>query len=78
MGKLSKDYIKKHKAWTAYANKELDAGRKPIKFKDYKTESVYYKGITKPTYESQMKAAGVDWSKDRPTARLKRQAKKGK
>ena len=33
---MASAYIKRHESWQKYAKKELDAGRKPIKFKDWK------------------------------------------
>jgi len=74
----NKKYINRHRKWQAYATKELAHGRKPIKFKDYVAEAlepVYFKGITRPTIEAQLKAAGVDWKKDKPTAKFKRKKK---
>ena len=53
----NKRYIQRHKKYQKYANKELDEGRIPVKFKDYETEPVYFKGITKQSYESRMKQA---------------------
>jgi hypothetical protein len=65
-------YIQRHKAFQKYAEKEMNAGRRPMKFKDFKIEDVYFRGASRPTYESQMKAAGIDWEKEKPSARLKR------
>ena len=76
------DYIKRHKSWQKYAKKELSLGRKPRPFKNWKpelkkkkTESVYFRGIKKESYESRLKRAGIDWEKDKPSARLKRSKK---
>lgn len=69
---VDKVKIKRHKDWQRYANKELDKRKAPIKFKDYTEEPVYYGKFSKPTAESQLKAAGIDWNKDKPTARLTR------
>lgn len=68
----NKEYIARHKAYQKYAEDEMKAGRRPMKMKNFKLESVYMKNIKKPTYESQLKAAGIDWEKDKPSARLKR------
>ena len=67
--KALKAHIKKHEEWQKYANKELAAGRKPTKFKDWKTAPGYY-GVRKQTAESRLKAAGID------PARFKRKKKK--
>jgi len=81
---MASDYIERHKSWQKYANKEIKAGRKPVAFKHWrkelkskpkpkkKTESVYFKGIKRETPESRLKRAGIDWEKDKPSARLKR------
>jgi hypothetical protein len=66
------EYIDRHLSWQKYANKEIKAGRKPTKFEDWKVSPVYFKGISEQTYESQLKRAGIDWEKDKPSARLKR------
>jgi len=75
-------YIKRHESWQKYAKKELSLGRKPRPFKDWrkdlkpkKTESVYFKGIKKESYESRLKRAGIDWKKDKPSSKLKRSKK---
>ena len=70
------DYIDHHLSWQKYAKKELAAGRRPTKFKDWKVSPVYFRGVSKQTPESRLKAAGIDWEKDRPSARLKRSKKK--
>ena len=70
-----KAHIKKHKSWQNYANKQIKAGKKPIPFKDYEEAPVYYGKISQPTYESRLRAAGIDWKKDKPSARLKRSKK---
>ncbi len=57
-----KTHIRKHEGWQKYADKELAAGRKPTKFKDWKTSPVYY-GATKQTVESRMKAAKLKRSR---------------
>jgi len=65
---MASDYIKRHKSWQKYAKKELAAGRKPIKFKDWKpSDTTRTKDV-----KSQLKRAGIDWKKDKPSARLKR------
>ena len=69
-------YKERHKSWQKYADKELKAGRRPTKFKDYKLQDVYMRGITSQTPESQLKAAGIDWEKEKPSARLTRSKKK--
>jgi hypothetical protein len=63
---MASDYIKKHLSWQKYAKKELAAGRKPTKFKDW--------GGNKRTKDvkSGLAAASIDWEKDKPSARLKR------
>lgn len=55
---MQQEYIKRHKSWQKYAKKELAAGRKPMKFKNWKPElkrskkeSVYFRGMKKETYE---------------------------
>ena len=79
---VDKDYIKRHRSWQKYAKKELAAGRKPTPFKKWRTdlkkenrESVYFKGIKRESYQSRLKRAGIDWEKDKPSARLKRSKK---
>ena len=83
----NKDYIERHRSWQKYANKEIDAGRKPLAFKRWrtdlkskpkskKTSNVYFKGIKRETTESGLKRSGLDWEKDKPSARLKRSKKK--
>jgi len=72
MKEKQRKYIERHKKYQKYANKELDAGRKPIKFKDYGIEDTYFKGMSKQTPESRLKAAGINWEKDKPSAKLKR------
>lgn len=69
--KALKAHKKKHEAWQKYANKELAAGRKPTKFKDWETAPVYY-GATKQTTESRLKAAGMS---TKQINRLKRSRK---
>jgi hypothetical protein len=69
--------LQRHRTWQKYAEREIAAGRKPVKFKDYQLESTYFRGVSKQTAESRMKAAGIDWEKDKPSARLQR-SKKGK
>lgn len=69
--------LKRHRVWQKYADKELAAGRRPTKFKDYKLEETYLRGVNRQSIESQLKAAGIDWEKDKPSARLQR-SKKGK
>lgn len=63
-------YIKKHRAWQSYANAMLDKGKQPIKFKDYNKSNTRTSSI-----KSQLKAAGINWDKDKPTAKLKRKKK---
>jgi hypothetical protein len=63
--------LQRHRSWQKHAEKELAAGRKPVKFKDWELESVYFKGMAKQTPESRLKAAGVDWEKDKPSARMR-------
>ena len=74
--KALKAHIKKHKAWQKHAKTEMAAGRKPIKFKDYEAKTVYYGTVASGTAESRLRAAGIDWKKDKPSARLKRKKKK--
>lgn len=87
---MASKYEERHRMWTTYANKELKAGRKPIKFKDYDVEPTYFNMISKQTPESRLemkpnpktvrtkaiesglKAAGVDWEKDKPSTKLRR------
>lgn len=57
--KKLKAHIRKHEEWQKYANKELAAGRKPTKFKDWKTAPVYFKGIKRETTKSRLKRAGL-------------------
>jgi len=64
-------YIRRHKKYQEYANKELSKGKKPIKFKDFNLDDIYY-GHSKMSVESQLKSAGVDWSKNAPSKRMKR------
>lgn len=66
------DYLDRHLSWQKYAEKEINAGRQPTKFKDWKVSPVYFRGIVKQTDKSRLKAAGIDWEKDKPSARLKR------
>ena len=73
--KALKAHKKKHETWQKYAKAELNAGRKPIKFKDYKAKTSYFGKTANPTTESRLKAAGIDWEKDKPSARLKRKKK---
>ena len=37
-----------------------------------KDEPVYFKGIKRQSPESRLKDAGIDWNKDKPSARLLR------
>lgn len=67
----NESHLKRHRVWQKYADKELAAGRKPTKFKDYELESTYFRGINQQTPESRLKAAGIN------PARFKR-SKKGK
>jgi len=83
---MANSYIERHKSWQKYAKEELKKGKKPIPFKHWRTdlkkkpkksmESVYFRGIKKPTVESQLSKAGVNWEKDKPSARYKRSRKK--
>lgn len=75
LSRATKKNIEKHRAWQKYANKELDKGRQPTKYKDYETSSSYFRGIKSQTTESRMKAAGIDWDKDKPSAKLTRKKK---
>lgn len=70
MAKYKNDYEERHLTWQEYAKKELAAGRKPKKFKDWRPElkkenqeSVYFKGIKRESYESRLKRAGVNPSR---------------
>jgi len=67
---VDKNYIKRHRSWQKYAKKELAAGRKPKKFKDWKPElkkenqeNVYFRGIKRESIESRLKRAGVNPSR---------------
>lgn len=62
-------YIARHRTWQKYAEKELKAGRKPIKFKNWQTEPVYFRGVSKQTAESRLKGAGLS---EKEIAKLKR------
>lgn len=59
----NKDFIARHKSWQEYAKKEIKAGRKPTKFKSWKTptktEDVYFRGLRKEAPESQLATAGL-------------------
>jgi len=82
-----KSYIERHKSWQKYAKKELKEGRKPVAFKHWRTdlkpkpkkkgkmESAYFRGIKRETPESRLKRAGIDWKRDKPSARLRRSKK---
>jgi hypothetical protein len=61
--KALKAHKEKHEAWQKHAKAALKAGRKPIKFKDYEKEPVYYGKFSKPTVESRLKAAKLRRSK---------------
>jgi len=54
-----KAHKKKHRAWQKYAKAKLAKGEKPIKFKDYEPDTVYFGKVRRPTYETRMKAAGM-------------------
>ena len=66
---MASDYIKRHKSWQEYAKKQIKAGKKPVAFKHWRTdlkpkpkksmESVYFKGLKRESYESQMARAGM-------------------
>lgn len=78
MKKKVKKYIKRHKDWQSYAKMMLKQGKKPTKFKDYKEpkkEAVYFKHIKRKSPETRLKEAGIDWDRDKPTAKLKRKKK---
>lgn len=51
--------------------------KKPAEAKPKATgEPVYFKNMKrKRSYEDQLKAAGIDWNKDKPSAKLKRSKK---
>ena len=54
----------------------LKKKKKKVKKATKKADSVYFKGIKrKQSYEDQLRAAGIDWKRDRPTAKLKRKKK---
>jgi hypothetical protein len=73
--------LQRHRTYQKYAEKEMAAGRKPTKFKDYELEPVYFRGVAKQTAESQLKSSGlsqseIDRLKAKPSARLQRHPKK--
>ena len=52
------------KKYLKYYNKEKKAGRKPKTYAQWKAP-----------YKTGLAAAGIDWNKDKPSARLKRSKK---
>jgi hypothetical protein len=67
MGKISRTLYELVKGKKAYLKK------KPKGKKKAKGESVYFKNIKRnSTTADRLKAAGIDWEKDKPSARLKR------
>jgi len=65
---VASKYIKKHLAWQKYAKKEMAAGRKPVKFKDWKPKSEKETTRTK-SVSSQLKRSGLT---DKEINRLRR------
>jgi len=53
--KSSHKYKQKHKRYQAYVKRALAENRKPVKFKDYETEPVYFSSHRKPTVETRLK-----------------------
>lgn len=51
--------MQRHTTWRNYAERELKAGRKPTKFKDWQVEPTYFSMISKQTAESQLKSSGL-------------------
>jgi len=66
---MASDYIERHRSWQKYAKAELKKNKKPVAFKYWrtnlktkpkkKTESIYFRGIKRESYESQMARAGM-------------------
>lgn len=68
-------YIRRHESWQKHAKERLAKGRQPAKFKDWQVEPTYIQAMTQQTPKSQLKAAGIDWEKDKPSKRLSRKKK---
>jgi hypothetical protein len=75
---MAKDDTTKKKAYLKRYKKQIEAGDvKTPSYAQYMAAQtpVYFRGVTKESYESQMNAAGMNWEKDRPTKKLARKKK---
>ena len=67
---MKKAYLKKYATSIKARNKNTPTYAQYAE--DRESNPQYFKGITKPTYESQLNAAGINWDKDKPSARIRR------